>query len=90
MYAIRSYYGTGNDDGGDNSGSIHLFEKQGAQWNGVGEVAKLSASRITSYNVCYTKLLRHICMEIWLFETLAPGVRHKSASRRLALGPSFT
>ncbi len=35
---------TGDDDGGDNSGSIHLFEKQGEQWSGIGEVAKLSAS----------------------------------------------
>ena len=58
MYAIRSYYAKV-----DNS---DITQTVASNWlNGMsGKVAGLTfnsaSTRITSYNVCYTKLLRHL------------------------------
>ena len=51
MYAIRSYYGVCQDPTKD-----LLVESANNFYEGVTQ--KEAESRITSYNVCYTKLLR--------------------------------
>ena len=74
MYAIRSYYGSNRDAGGDHH-VVGVVERRAVV---VGDVAGpverrgvvvddvavgdgvtgADGGRITSYNVCYTKLLR--------------------------------
>ena len=55
MYAIRSYYGV-SIIGSAILLAVTLYLTYG--WN-----LKTHASRITSYNVCYTKLLRFTLVE---------------------------
>ena len=65
MYAIRSYYGnelalTWVDNIASETGYVieRTSEKQ-ADWEFLANTdANVSKYRITSYNVCYTKLLR--------------------------------
>ena len=53
MYAIRSYYA-----GTADWPRIDRITARWARQLGIGEEAVPTACRITSYNVCYTKLLR--------------------------------
>ena len=57
MYAIRSYYGVPRDNRATNFGLYAADPATGATRLLMGG-AVLHGSRITSYNVCYTKLLR--------------------------------
>ena len=73
MYAIRSYYAMMQQSGGQGGGGLlgQLQSMAGKQMSinmrtqGAQDAARLAVeqealrkSRITSYNVCYTKLLR--------------------------------
>ena len=64
MYAIRSYYVSGNILLMPNlrqAITINLSIRSGQLWKTTRSV--LMQTRITSYNVCYTKLLRcHQCL----------------------------
>ena len=73
MYAIRSYYDInrmmaeflGKEIGycKGKGGSMHIADLEGGNLgaNGiVGGGIPLAVGRITSYNVCYTKLLRYV------------------------------
>ena len=53
MYAIRSYYGKG-DEVLTSGGLVGRIAKVAAD----SDYLVLALNRITSYNVCYTKLLR--------------------------------
>ena len=59
MYAIRSYYGfiVANQTHSDHIELINEKETRGWETE-VDAIANCDAFRITSYNVCYTKLLR--------------------------------
>ena len=62
MYAIRSYYGVNENVKNvlKNNGIENLLGSENicSNINEAIEKSKLILSRITSYNVCYTKLLR--------------------------------
>ena len=67
MYAIRSYYGGGwrravNEAVGGTKGCTHLKELlMPAATVAFQTLSSWPKDRITSYNVCYTKLLREPC-----------------------------